>query len=240
MPPLFAESVFRRFVPAVIASSTGGNTLLAYLGQAVLFGLGHSNPKSPSGENAIVVGLQLFNGLGFGLLYLLSGGDLVPCVVAHALYDFVTFFGTWTSSNGQLEYAERMYAEPLAPEVEVQVQQLLSRASSGLPGRRGLDPKLYRVVKRLFFVFDFDRNKTLSLSEVRKGVAYMALERAGTPPPTEQVDAMFRAAVQMREEQDRLQQRSAGAGEDRLSFPDFLRLYLSMLSRSSSDRALAA
>jgi hypothetical protein len=229
--------VFRRFVPAVIASSTGGNTFLAYLGQAVLFGLGHSNPKSPSGENAIVVGLQIFNGLGFGLLYLLSGGDLVPCVVAHALYDFVTFFGTWMSSNGQLEYAERMYSEPLSRDVEEQVRQLLSRASGDWPGRGGLDPKLYRIVKRLFYLFDFDKNKTLSLSEVRKGVAYMALERAGTPPPQEQVDAMFLAAVRMRGEQ---LPPSLAAGEDRLSFADFLRLYLSMLGRSSSGQTLTA
>ena len=150
-----------------------------------------------------------------------------------AFYDFVTFFATWASANGQLEYAERMYQEPLSSEQERQVQELLKGAS-----RQRLDPKLYRAIKRLFYTFDFDKNKTLSLSEVRKGVAYMALERAGTPPPQQQVDQLFLAAVEARKRS------SVGGGgssdDNRLSFADFLRLYLSMLSRGPSQPTFAA
>jgi Ca2+-binding EF-hand superfamily protein len=66
-------------------------------------------------------------------------------------------------------------------------------------------------MKRMFYLFDIDKNETLSLSEVRKGIAYMAIERkVGLPPPQANVDRLF-AAV-------------APQGESRLTFPDFLRL----------------
>jgi Type II CAAX prenyl endopeptidase Rce1-like len=234
---LCEETVFRQFVPSVIAATTG-HPSWAFVGQALLFGLGHSNPKSPPSENAIVVGLQVINGLGFGLVYLLSGGDIVPCVVAHAFYDFVTFFATWASANGQLEYAERMYQEPLSIEQERQVQELLRGAR-----QQRLDPKLYRAIKRLFYTFDFDKNKTLSLSEVRKGVAYMALERAGTPPPQQQVDQLFLAAMEARKGSFPAtgnDSGSIGKDDNRLSFADFLRLYLSMLSRATNQPTATA
>jgi hypothetical protein len=171
-------------------------------------------------------------------LYLLSGGDIVPCVVAHAFYDFVTFFATWATANGQLEYAERMYQEPLSADQERQVQELLKGAS-----RQRLDPKLYRAIKRLFYTFDFDKNKTLSLSEVRKGVAYMALERAGTPPPQQQVDQLFLAAVEARKRPSISGSddgSTSGRDDNRLSFADFLRLYLSMSSRAANQPAAVA
>jgi hypothetical protein len=245
---LCEETVFRRCIPAVIVSYTG-STAVALLGQAALFGLGHANRKSPRNENSIVVGLQFLNGLGNGLLYLLSGGDLLPCVVSHALYDFVTFYGTWMSSNGQLEYAEQMYCEPLDPDLEDQVRELLAQ-SGLLSGKGKLDPRMYRTLKRLFYVFDFDQNKALSLSEVRKGVAYMALERHGVPPPQEQIDALFRAAVEARQELSSTTVMLGGEGvpkatqqsrgEDRLTFVDFLRLFLTMMGRSPSSKILAA
>jgi hypothetical protein len=242
---LCEETVFRRFLPAAIATSTG-STAIALLGQAALFGLGHASAKSPKSENTIVVGLQFLNGLGNGLLYLLSGGDLVPCVVSHALYDFVTFFGTWISSNGQLEYAEQAYCEPLDADLERQVRAMLDQ-SGLLSGKGKLDPQLYRTIKRLFYVFDFDKSKALSLSEVRKGVAYMALEHAFVPPPQEQIDALFRTALEARKnkrcstdgrsitEMTQHQQE-----DDRLNFADFLQLFLSVMGHTSMSRGTSS
>lgn len=219
---LCEETVFRRQVAAMLTQITGGNVISALFQQAILFGLGHINPGSPPAENAIVVGLQIINGLGFGLIYILSGGDLVPCIIAHTLYDFVTFFKTWLDANGQIEYAEAMYSEPLPPDVEREVQRVIQSAR---PAK--MDPRVYKVIKRLFYTFDFDKNKSLSLSEVRKGIAYMALEkRAGKPPPQEQVDALFRYAIQNREPST-----VSETNRDRLSFADFLRLYVAMIQR---------
>lgn len=212
------ETVFRRYIPSFLLKYFGGNLPLAYLGQAALFGLGHAQPGVPLAENAIVVGLQFFNGLGFGLIYILSGGDILPCIIAHAVYDFVTFFKTWVDANNQIEYAETMSLQPLPTNMDLEVQ----RALKSTPAK--IDPKVFNTIKRLFFTFDFDKNKTLSLSEVRKGLSYMAIERgAGQPPPQAAIDRLFAYAIESRDPS------TAAAGRsDRLGFGDFMRLYAAM------------
>lgn len=211
------ETVFRCFVPAVLMSVSGNNWLLTLLGQSVLFGLGHTQPKVGLAENSVVAGLQAMNGLGFGLIYLLSGGDLVPAIIAHALFDFVGFFKTWLDANEQLEYAESMVYEPLPHEMEVEVRRILHKTQSVK-----IDLRFLNSLKRLFYTFDFDKNRSLSLSEVRKGISYLALELHGRPPLESEVDQLFRATLQLREHR---------GGSDRLSFADFVRLYSMMMSK---------
>jgi hypothetical protein len=194
------ETVFRMEIPAVISHYAGGFPFLPLLGQAALFGLGHASPGSSLMENGIVMGLQFINGLWFGSLFLLTGGDLVPCIVAHAVYDFVVFFKTWLDANAQIEYAETKWGEPLPANIQKQVKQIQSR----------VDPRVFNLIKRLFYTFDFDKNESLSKSEVRKGLSYLALEKAGVPPPQETVDALFDAYT-------------SEADKSRLSFPDFFR-----------------
>jgi len=225
------EAVFRRLVPSLIVLTTGNSdTLTAWFGSAMLFAAGHVKPSSGLSYNAIVAALQLITGLGFGSIYILSGGDLVPCILAHAFYDFVTFFKTWLDANAQMEYAERMYLEPLPPAVERDVKNLLRnyKGSSVLT-----DPQLFSTIKRLFYTFDFDKNKSLSLSEVRKGISYLILEKAGTPPPEAVVDRLFREIVDTREPGEEGDNR-----KDRLTFSDFIRLY-SLLGRNSKAAAVA-
>jgi hypothetical protein len=188
-------------IPGLLNHYFGGFPLLPFVGQAALFALGHSKPSTGLQENVIVVSLQFINGSWAGLVYLLTGGDLIPCMVAHATYDFVVFFKTWVEANDQVEYAERMWSEPLPAE-----DQMKTSSSK-------LNPKIFNAIKRLFYTFDYDKNKTLSKSEVRKGFSYLALERAGTPPPQEEVDALF----------DRYT--SDSVNKSRLSFSDFLELY---------------
>ena len=133
------------------------------------------------------------------------------------------FLQTWNDANAQIIYAEKAYQEPLPREVEAEVDQILR--TSGIT----LDPRVFRAVKRLFFTFDFDKNKSLSRSEVRKGIAYLALEKAGTPPPQEEVDKLFDRAIQSRTR--------AGAS-DRLDFVDFMRMYSMMIRSNTSKPAL--
>lgn len=219
------EAVFRRQVPAMLALLFGsnGDLLLPYFGQAVLFGLGHAQPGSKLEENSILVGLQTFNGLGTGLLYILTGGDLVPCIISHATYDFVVFFKTWKDANDQIEYAEMMYSTPLPEMVDQEVRRLMRSNPK-------MDPRRFKLMKRLFYTFDFDKNETLSLSEVRKGIAYMAIERSGTPPPQSEIDRLFAYTVQSRENGD--------TSPARLTFPDFLRLLFMLSSKQVESKKL--
>lgn len=206
------EAVFRRQVPAMLAllyGSGSGDILTPYLGQALLFGVGHLQPGNQPAENAVLLGLQTVNGLGFGLIYILSSGDIVSCMIAHCLYDTVTFFKTWKDANDQIDYADQMYLQPFSPDIDREVRRVLSQSK--------MDSQQFKKMKRLFYTFDFDKNKTLSLSEVRKGIAYMNLAKAGTPPPEAAIDAAFKATVQSREHDVSL--------GPRLTFADFLRLY---------------
>jgi membrane protease YdiL (CAAX protease family) len=78
------ETVFRSGVAGLLAHFNDERVFLALFGQAFLFGLGHISPKSDLMENGVVAGLQATNGLCFGVLYLLSGGNLLPCIVAQS------------------------------------------------------------------------------------------------------------------------------------------------------------
>lgn len=202
------EIVFRSNVPGLLSHFNNDNLLLALFGQAFLFGLGHISPKSDLKENAVVAGLQATNGLSFGLLYILSGGDLLACIVAHAIYDFQVFFLTWLSSNAQIEYSEDKYLEPLPNDVK---QELMKVGGSG-------NDKLLAACKRLFYTFDFDKNKSLSLSEVRKGIAYLWLEKGTLPPSNSYIDELFRTF--------------AVTDRSRMRLPEFAKLFMTLVQRN--------
>ena len=240
---LCEEIVFRCQVPAVLtlmladsntATTTDTTVALVWLGQAVLFAMGHVQPRVSLLENAIVFGLQCFNGLALGLLYVVTGGNLVPSIVAHALYDFLTFYQTWTTANTQLDYAETMALEPLSRDETEQVQRALQLTANNNNNNDSSSPPpmtrdLYQSIQRLFYLFDFDQNQSLSLSEVRKGTAYMVLERAGTPPPTKQIDQLFAHAIAARDPTLLPTQPN-----DRLLFPDFVYMFGTMRQRMAT------
>ena len=82
------ESTFRGLIPHVMKSTIfDGNILLTWFGQAALFGLGH---VSRSGDNIVVPSIQFMNGLWLGFIYLATNGDIIPCIVAHAVSVLVT------------------------------------------------------------------------------------------------------------------------------------------------------
>jgi membrane protease YdiL (CAAX protease family) len=222
------EIVFRRLVPSIIAQFTGGNLATVYVGQAALFGLGHMNPKSNKVDNGITASLQAINGLVLGGLYIATD-DLVPCIIAHGVFDFVEFFKTWRDANAQLEYAERMYLKPLPAGVESRVRSMLDASKSKNPR---MNPRLFDFVKRLFYVFDFDKSQTLSLSEVRKGISYMALEQSARPPDQTMVDQLFAETIKSRQTTFTGGGTSSAAG--RLDFTDFVRLWAKLAQRSKS------
>jgi membrane protease YdiL (CAAX protease family) len=225
------EIAFRRLVPSLIALFTGGSIALAYVGQAALFGLGHVQPKSNAVDNGVVAGLQAVNGLFLGGIYLVTN-DLVPCIVAHSVFDFIQFFKTWWDANAQLEYAESMYLKPLPPGAEKQARAMLDSAKRQNPK---MNPRIFEFIKRLFYTFDFDKNQSLSLSEVRRGISYMALEQSARPPDQAMVDKLFADTLQSRQTTSG-QKDSAPAG--RLDFTDFVRLW-SKLARLGEPTSTA-
>jgi len=212
------EAVFRRELPALISLYTGGNNGLSLLGSSLLFGLGHASKGMRLQENAVMVSTMSIIGLGLGLIYMFSGGDVVPCMIAHAVYDFVTFFKTWLDANAQIEYADKLYKQPLPQETEKEVQRILRSR------KNKISPRLYNAARRLFFVFDFDKNMSLSKSEVRKGISYLALEREANPPPQSEIDRLITYIIQTRDDY------ASETDENRLSFPDFVRLISMMLT----------
>lgn len=196
------ELVFRRIVASLIYRFTGGDIIAALFGQATLFGLGHATNGTSSMENGIVTSLQAVNGLWFGTFYLLSGGDIVTCIIAHAIYDLQVFFFTWLGANEQIEYAESKYLEPFDSETTRELQQVRAPRD------------IVQKCKKLFFTFDYDKNATISLSEIRKGIAYLALEKSTAAPPQSAIDAAFK--------------KYSEPGSDRLTFGQFLNLFVAL------------
>lgn len=78
------ELVFRGLVPHFLESTIfHDEILMAYIVQALLFAAGHTSPRVSMDENLTLGKIHLINGLWSGLLYLLSGGDLIPCIISH-------------------------------------------------------------------------------------------------------------------------------------------------------------
>ena len=80
------ELIFRGLIPHMFLSSFSFmDPILACTAQASLFALGHTAPKSSFKENKVVASIQYLYGLWAGSLYLLTGGDIVPCIISHAV-----------------------------------------------------------------------------------------------------------------------------------------------------------
>jgi hypothetical protein len=108
------EVVFRGYVPALILAITQSPTM-AWLGQAIVFGLGHIHPNAQEGENRVVAATQTFNALfGYGLVYAITGGDLWPCIVAHFFYDMHVLVSSWHNVNTQMDWTEDSLQEKLS------------------------------------------------------------------------------------------------------------------------------
>lgn len=126
------------------------------------------------------------------------------------------FFNTWRTANAQIEYADAKYQQELAPTIATKTQQMLNSL-----GVTQSEPRLLDRLKRLFYTFDTDQNDTLSRSEVRRGLAYMAVERSQAPPDVTLIDRAFDLV-----DEDR---------NKRVDFAEFVNLYF----KSSGQKTLA-
>jgi membrane protease YdiL (CAAX protease family) len=213
------EIVFRGYIPMAIASLTD-SIPYALLGQAILFAFAHISPRSTSGENKVVGGLQFANGLWYGLVYLMSGGDILPCIMAHMLYDMHVLCETWCVINQQMDYTEQAFQHHLDEEEEQAVQRIQQQAGPSL------NTETLNFARRFFYAFDYEHKGTLSLSDVQRAVSYAFLKDKATPEP-EKVQAVFDKVLETRTE-------SSHTPAERLSVPEFLRVLFALKSRGGA------
>ena len=217
------EIVFRGILPSAMFHFAQ-SVPITLAGQSLLFGLGHLSPKSTLGENKIISGLQATNGLWYGLVYLAAAGDILPCIIAHALYDIHVFMETWMTINEQMDYTEFAVLERLDPEDEIEIRRIKQEAPS-------LSTETLAHARRFFYAFDYEHRDSLSKSDVKRAVSYAFLHDK-IQPSNDQISELF----------DRMLEKRAVNGDiyvkkdlhDRLRLPEFLRLLFLLKAKSQA------
>lgn len=85
------ESIFRRLIMDALAR-TGGNAVIQVAASAAAFGLAHGTWGLLGGNLHAAISAAIattFLGTGLGIVYLVGGRSLAPCIVAHFLIDAV-------------------------------------------------------------------------------------------------------------------------------------------------------
>lgn len=157
------ETVFRGQSLPTLANKFGdGDVLTGAVLSTLLFAVLHTNPlgafknKEAFVDNLTLLALQLFNGGTFCLLYLLSG-NLAVSIVAHAVYDFYTFYKTHVVDvAGQMDYAASEASMPTCSTKRVENAWLNERGEEWLA-----------AAKRSFYLMDTNRDGMLSRKELR-------------------------------------------------------------------------
>lgn len=210
---LSEEVVFRGILPSTIFFLTQ-SVPVTLVGQAALFGVGHVSPHASLGENKVISGLQASTGLWHGLVYLMAGGDILPCIIAHVLYDMHVFFETWMKINDQMDWTESAVRKRLPLEDEIEIRRIKEEAGPSL------STETLAHARRFFFAFDYDHRGSLSLSDVKRAVSYAFLQDK-VQPGEERVVDLFERMLQQRIRDRRVTTRDV---RDRLKLHEFLRL----------------
>lgn len=206
------EVVFRSLTPAAIIYYSH-SVALAFFGQAFLFGLRHVSPKVSQDENKSVIALQTATGIWYGIIYMFAGGDLVPCIIAHALCDSHMFMKTWMHTNYQMDYTENAVLQPLTIIDKMDLRKVKQEAG------QDLSVETFAFFRRFFYAFDYDRVGTLSRADFQRAVSYAFINEAEKPNP-DMVDELFTKALSAEAQN--------GDSEPRLKLPDFLRAIIQM------------
>jgi len=212
------EILFRGYIPTGIEALTH-SLPVAVLGQAFLFALAHISPKSSGSENMLVGGLQFVNGLWYGVIYAATGGDVLPCIIAHALYDSHVLCETWSTINKQMDYTQDAFQERLEiSEIEA-LKKIQEEAGPALSSET-LD-----LARRFFYAFDYEHKGSLCLSDVHRAVNYAFLN-SRLVPERDEVESAFDYLIHKRHS-------SLDYPGDRLTVSEFLRLLFALKSRGT-------
>lgn len=157
------EVTFRgQLIPFFANRFAEGDILTGAALATLLFAVLHTNPAGffKGGDafldNSVLLALQLVNGSAFALLYLTTGNLAVP-IVAHALYDFYTFYKThMVDVAGQMEYAKEQKDMPTLKNPLLEKRWIAERGQEFVDG-----------VKQTFYLMDTNRDGVLSRKELR-------------------------------------------------------------------------
>lgn len=157
------EVTFRgQLIPFFANRVADGDILTGAAISTFLFAFLHTNPLSffKGGDafldNAVLLSLQLVNGAAFAILYLATG-NLAVSILAHALYDFYTFYKThMVDVAGQMEYARDKRDMPTFADPKLEQRWINERGADFVNG-----------VKQTFYLMDTNRDGVLSRKELR-------------------------------------------------------------------------
>ena len=213
---LSEELIFRGYIPSAIAGLTH-SVPLALVGQAILFACGHLSKDARPGENRLVGSQQLFNGLFQGMVYLVTGGDILPCIVSHVLYDCHILCETWMVINNQLDYTQECSQKDLVAEEERKVTQLQKETGAMLTS------DTIDFARRFFYAFDSKHKGTLSQKDTQRAISYAFMNDKVVPDPR-LVDDLFRQV------QDSKRSAEVHVTPDQIDFSQFLQILLVLRS----------
>eukprot|EP00980_Cylindrotheca_fusiformis_P004528 scaffold961_cov122-Cylindrotheca_fusiformis.AAC.36 len=216
---LSEELVFRGYTPLALGSISH-SIPFALIGQAALFAFAHTSFASSIGQNKVILGLQFLNGLWYGLVYQWTGGDIIPCVISHMLYDMHVLCETWHVINTQMDYTQEAYQRKLSDIEEVAIRRIQDEAGPAL------NTQTLNFARRFFFAFDSQHEGTLSLHDVQRAVSYAFLKDR-VSPGAEKVEKTFTRIIESRDAS------FYDGPSDRLGVSEFLRLLFTLKSNGS-------
>ena len=169
--------------------------------------------------------MQWANGLWYGCAYLGLGGDILPVLIAHVLYECHVFVGAWKMVNDQLEYTEntcsskKMDLLPAKEQIEI---ESIQQQAGGSVEEETLDG-----CRRFFYAFDHEHRGSLCLADVKRAVAFAFLKDPAAPSDTK-TKAAFEEIIDQRSSQVEPQEM------DRLTLSEFLRLLFVLQTKNTN------
>lgn len=216
MTSLAEETIFRGYIPAAIVGVTH-SMVMAWLAQAIIFGVSHIHPQAQEGENQTVASIQTVNALmGYGLAYAVTGtGSLIPCIIGHTLYDMHVLVSSWRRVNEQMDWTEDRIQQKFTDEDVSSLRALKEWAGPSLTF------ETLSTCRRFFYAFDEDHKHALSLSNVQRAMCY-AFMSDEQQPSTSQVKDEFSSMLSQRQDS------ALPEFEDRIDLAEFLKILFSL------------
>jgi len=213
---LSEELLFRAYVPIALYALSH-SLPLALFGQAAIFAAVHISPSANPGQNRVIGGHQFMNGLWYGLVYQMTGGDILPCIIAHVLHDMFIFCSSWQTINNQMDYTQEAYKMSLPQHEEAAIAKLQEMTG---PMR---NKETLNFAKRFFYAFDSTHQGSLSLQDVHRSIEYAFLNQE-VSTERDEVDELFDTLVQARS--------TTELTSDRLGVAEFMCLLFALKSNS--------
>lgn len=149
----FEEVLFRGVIQQWLSTVVGGIPALGIA--SVLFGLGHSPVPGASSFT------EACYGANFGLLYMMSGGNILVPIVAHMVYDLLTFLEVHQRATAQLKTT----LEGNLPQKQQEQKNVATVVK-----KFNLSQKFVDMSYGIFQQLDLDKNGAIDQKELQLGL----------------------------------------------------------------------